>query len=112
VAAHLQVTREPETMVFRVAGELDMSSTGDLIEAIEHASTEDGDLFLDLSELQFIDSMGIHVLIQISQSRTGHGCLVLSAPSPAVTKVFELVRLSTFPNVHVETGAAEPPPAS
>ncbi len=112
MSAQLQVSREPGTMAFRVAGELDISSTGDLIEAIEHAAKEDGDLFLDLSELQFIDSMGIHVLIQISLERTGHGCLVLSAPSPAVTRVFELVRLSTFPNVHVEMGPAEPPRAS
>ena len=30
----------------------------------------------------------------------------------ATTAVFELVRLSTFPNVHVEMGTAEPPRAS
>ena len=97
---------EPEdARSFRLVGELDMSSADDLLQAVAEALEEPGgDLTLDMSGLAFIDSSGLRALLEISHRLAG-GRLILAAPSEQVVKVFSLVRVDTFPNVEVVSGA-------
>jgi anti-sigma B factor antagonist len=83
-------------------GELDMATADELVRALEPAiATAGGDLTLDLSDLTFIDSSGLRALLEVSQRLNGGGRLVLSRPSEAASKVFELVRIETFPNIEL-----------
>jgi len=79
-------------VVVRLQGELDMATTPALSRALDAAL--DGRphaLALDLSELTFIDSTGIRVLITGSRRAGGQGCsFVLRAPRRTVLKALRL----------------------
>ena len=85
-----------------LAGELDLATTPVLLERAEPLLASDGDVRLVLAEVSFIDSQGIRAFIQLARSLEGRGRLVLVAPSPEVRKLFDIVRVSDFPNTVVE----------
>jgi anti-sigma B factor antagonist len=79
------------TPVLALAGELDISSAPRLEAAVEGAVTERPELLVfELSELEFMDSAGIAVLIGASQQV---GSVTLRNPSPIVRRVLELTGL-------------------
>jgi hypothetical protein len=64
-----------------------------------------------MSAVNFVDSMGIRGIVQLARKlRTG--CVVLHGVQERVSDVFELVRLTDQPNIHVEACAADPYPAA
>jgi anti-anti-sigma factor len=60
----IDVRRETDRIVIRLAGELDMANAPMLQAAIEEANV-DGDqmLVLDMQQLQFIDSTGLRIVL-------------------------------------------------
>jgi len=60
----------PELCV-RLVGELDMGTTSELEAAL--AGLGPGDLVIDCKKLTFLDSMGIHALVQTSAERRERG---------------------------------------
>ena len=52
---------------FRLFGELDLANADDLYRQLEPTVREDGGLRLDLSQLTFMDSQGIHVLLKLAK---------------------------------------------
>lgn len=66
-----EVTHESSPGLQRLTpvGELDIATAPDLEHAIEVATAHDGDSFLviDLTQLHFIDSSGLHVLLRAAQ---------------------------------------------
>jgi anti-anti-sigma factor len=89
--------------MFRVVGELDLSSVHVAETALEPELPVRGDLTLDLSDLFFMDSTGLHLLIRIALSLSGD--LILQSPRPHVVRVLELSRVTTIPNVVVRTSS-------
>ena len=86
--------------VLVLIGELDMASTDTLSTAIDDVRGS-GDITLDMHRLTFIDSSGIRALHRAAQGTAG-GRLVLSRPTPAVSRVLDLVGLTeASPNVVV-----------
>lgn len=86
---------------FRVVGELDISSAQELSQALA-AIDGQGDLTLELSELVFIDSSGLHALVQYAGSINGAGDkLVLANPTAMTGRILEIVGLSTHPAIMV-----------
>jgi anti-sigma B factor antagonist len=80
--------------VVRVSGELDLLTAPELEAALEPLRAERADIELDLSELDFIDSTGVHLVLQTYQaSRRGGWELVLSGAGAEVRRAFELVGL-------------------
>ena len=67
-----------------------------------------GKLIIDLSDVGFMDSSGLSVLIStFKQTRTKDGDVVLLNPSPAVRTLFELTRMQqVFDIVDDEAAAA------
>lgn len=54
-----------------------------------------------MSAVNFVDSMGIRGIVQLARKlRTG--CVVLHGVQERVSDVFELVRLTDQPNIHVD----------
>jgi anti-sigma B factor antagonist len=98
--------RPHDARTFLVLGELDMSTAEELLRELEPAlERTDADLTLDLSGLEFIDSSGLRALLEVSRRLDGGGKLLLASPSDPAARVFQLVRIDTFPNIQVsDTG--------
>lgn len=86
--------REPDQVVVVLRGELDLGSVEHLEQALSARDGNDGALVIDLTELQFIDSSGMRVLLGIHAQclETGRELLVRPGP-PAVQRVFELTHI-------------------
>lgn len=81
-----EITTQGE--VVWIEGEIDMSSAGDLRSALkEHGS---GPLILDVSHLTFMDSSGLHVVLEAAASRNGNGNLILRGPTRAIRRLLEI----------------------
>jgi anti-anti-sigma regulatory factor len=76
----------------KVTGELDMVTEGDLVEACLKVGP--GDLWLEISEMDFIDSMGIKALMTILRSRPDK--LILEGAQPQARRVLHLVKADTW----------------
>jgi anti-anti-sigma factor len=91
--------------VYRLIGDLDASNVGDVDAVLEADLPSDDDLTLDLSELTFVDSMGISLLVATA-GKLGRGRLILRSPDSSVRRILELVQLDQRPNVMVAPGEA------
>ena len=77
----------------KLVGEFDYSGRGladEVLERVNGSST----IVIDLSELEFIDSMGIHFVVTAHEraQRDGRGFRIVRG-GPQVTRVFSLVGL-------------------
>jgi anti-anti-sigma factor len=88
----LRGLRDRETQIIELAGDLDLATASELTLAIEVAGTTSARLIvLDLRGLEFIDSSGIHAVVD-ARRRLGER-LVIVRGSACVHRVFELCRL-------------------
>lgn len=96
------------SVIVEVEGDLDIATAGDLQEHVLSAVEEHGPwLILDLTGLDFMDSSGLNVVINIYRSVKEHGgSLALAAPNERVTKVVRLVGLHRQVAVHRTVPAA------
>ena len=84
----------PERARVRVApaGELDLA-TAPVVERAVHELLEAGfaRVVLDLGDLDYLDSTGLHLILALQASADSYGCCFSVRPgSPAVQRVFEL----------------------
>lgn len=92
----LSVWQSAPQWVVGLRGELDLRTAADLRELLlDLTSTGHHHILLDLSDLAFIDSAGLGVLIGgLRRARDHGGDLELAAPSPAVRLVLDVGGLS------------------
>ena len=96
----LEVTPGPEPRTLGVAGELDSSSVDALTVALVPLLQSDGDVVLDVGDLSFIDSTGIHLLVSACLDLQGRGSVVLHRPQRMVLRVLEVAGLDhRLPNL-------------
>ena len=87
--------RDHETAWIRADGELDIASAPRLKRTLRDAIESARSVVLDLRGLTFIDSTGIHVLIETdAQARRAGRRLTLVRGAAHIERVFELVGLS------------------
>jgi anti-sigma B factor antagonist len=93
-AAVAKLTRE--LALVSASGELDLYSAGCLRARIEEADTVGADTVLvDLSEISFLDSAGLGVLVQETERLEGRGhSLVLVTNDPRTRRVVEVTGLN------------------
>ena len=100
VATALSINRRDEAggVVLALSGELDVVSAPDLELCLNEVMAEALDrVVLDLSELAFVDSAGVSVLIKARQDADSSGrTLVLGRPTEQVHRVFALVGLADW----------------
>ena len=85
--------RQGWALVCRLAGELDLSSADQVRRAVDGAMARHGvsDLVLDLSEVSFLDSSGVGVILgRYRRTRESGGRMVLVAPPERLRPVLEL----------------------
>lgn len=85
----------------RLVGELDASNVDWLIEGLKQEVSEGTDLFLDLSELSFVDSMGLRGFLRLASWLEGQAKLVLASPQRTVSRTMELVGLDRLPKIAI-----------
>jgi anti-anti-sigma factor len=95
---------EDDVKVVALRGELDFDQAPAVSRALDDLRTDGAlEIVVDLSELTFIDSSGISVLVAAARaSAADKGTLVVAGPTPHVQRVFDIVSLSEL--VAVEPG--------
>ena len=81
-----------------VEGELDLVSAAELAEALNQQLLAGNDVLLDLSEMDFIDSTGLHAIVESVRTAKAVGRkLKLSAELPQhARRLMEIVGLLPF----------------
>ena len=94
-------TQNGDGVGLKLVGELDLATTPELNKAVLDPSLPETQLHLDLSELTFVDSCGIHAILTLARSQDGRGPLVLLDPSVQVSRLFELLGLDEHVGIEV-----------
>ena len=94
-----------------VAGELDLASAPQLAHTLREAQLDARLVVLDLRDLTFIDSSGVHVIIDAARAarREGRRLMLVRGPSE-VDRVLELTGASAHLSIF-DLHPAEPSPA-
>ena len=107
--ADVRIEREDKTVVAVLTGEVDMSNAASVRQQIAGSVTPDDDaLLVDLSELSFIDSAGLHALIELGtvlHERRQQLLLCVSRGS-TIERAMEIVGLPRAVSVHSDRGEA------
>jgi anti-anti-sigma factor len=107
--ADVRFEREDETVVAILTGEVDMSNAASVRRQIADAVTPDDDaLIVDLSGLSFMDSAGLHAVIELGtvlEERRQQLLLCLPHDSP-IERAVEIIGLPHAVSVHADRGAA------
>ena len=95
---------DDETTVITVRGEIHVSTAPEfsrlLTEAIAKGHTR---MVLDLTDVEFIDSTGLSVLLNTLRRLTrAGGALALVATNPTVLRLFEITKLDSTFAIHAE----------
>ncbi len=101
---------EGQATVVRVAGEIDVRTAPSLRHALDRAVADGtGDVVLDLSEVGFVDSSGLGVILGRYRRMPDGRFLVLRAPRNHVRTLLEIAGVTRL--LTVEDGVSEPPNA-
>jgi anti-sigma B factor antagonist len=106
----LDIVQTDQRRTFRLIGELDISNAETLAAILDREAQEQGDINLDMSDLTFIDSSGIRVLLRAMDRLDGQGKLVLVAPTHPVRQILALMGLQDRDGLLV-VGPGEEQPA-
>ena len=97
----LEVRETGQPRGFRLIGELDISNAETLAAVLDREVEEQGDISLDLSDLTFIDSSGIRVLLRAMDRLSGRGKIILASPTSSVRHVLSLMGLDDHDSIRV-----------
>lgn len=86
----------PDAHVIRLVGEMDLSNVDEVRRALMTAiEGEDPRVIVDLSELEFIDSLGISVLLEAqAASRRDSDRLAFRGTHAGIARVLEMTRVT------------------
>jgi anti-anti-sigma factor len=99
----VDVTELEDGTGLRLSGELDLSSIDLLVDALDPKLAAGGRIVLDLTDLAFMDSTGLQVLIRSAITLGDRGTIVLAHPGNLVRSLLELaIRTDKLPNLVVE----------
>ena len=84
----------------KVAGELDVATAPQLMEALRDALST-GQVTLDLSEVTFVDSCGIRAILELARTQNGNGPVIILNPSYAVTRVFDIIGIDQHAGIEL-----------
>ena len=96
MALQIDRTEKDGDALLKVKGEVDLYSSPELRTAILKGVKAKGDLGVDLSEVQYMDSSGVATLVEgLKMASRENRAFVLVAPSEPVMKVLQLARLDS-----------------
>jgi anti-sigma B factor antagonist len=90
----VRFNRHGDTVIARLSGEVDMSNSGDLASAITSAATNEVmAVVVDLSDVDYLDSAGIHLLFRLREALSARGQR-LALVIPSASSVRDTLRLA------------------
>jgi anti-anti-sigma factor len=101
----IEVERFDGPSIVRLAGELGMATAPRVRATLRALADGDGDFALNLADVTFIDSAGLHLLVDAAKEFTGAGPLTLLDVPPEVLRPMELVGLSELASLRIERRA-------
>ena len=108
--AEVRIEREEKTVVPALTGEVDMSNAATVrLQIAESVTPDDDALVVDLSDLSFIDSAGLHSLIELGtvlDERRQHLLLCLP-PGSTIRRAIEIIGLPRAISIHSDQGEAK-----
>jgi anti-sigma B factor antagonist len=107
--ADLRFEREDETVVAVLSGEVDMSNAASVRQQIAESVTPDEDaLIVDLSELSFMDSAGLHTVIELGTvlHERRQQLLLCVRHGSAIERAIEIIGLPHAVSVHPDRDEA------
>ena len=87
--------------VISFAGEIDLATAEGFTSALQPWVEAGGPVTVDLSKVTFMDSTGIHAVIEAARALGDRGCIIIHGAHDGIQKVFELTMLDSVPNVHI-----------
>ena len=85
------------SIIIEVSGDVDLDKTDEFRNQVFNAFDKERKVILDMSQVSYIDSSGISVLIESHQKAQELGKdFVILKPSESVTSVIEMAKLDTF----------------
>jgi anti-sigma B factor antagonist len=101
------IDRDGDAIVVRLAGELDLYNAHEVREALLGCTEENPDrLVVDLSEVKFIDSTALGVLIEARTRMGNRKAFLLAAPGLETRRALEISGLDKHFSVHDSRDAA------
>ena len=90
------------TRGWRLIGDLSSENAHVLAAALAPDGRPPGDVTLDLTDLSFVDTIGLHVIARAAADLDGGGRLTLRWTDPWLHKVLLLSGIDAFPNVDMQ----------
>jgi anti-sigma B factor antagonist len=96
-----RVDRDAASVIVRLAGELDLYNAHEVRETLlEECSANPERLVIDLSEVGFIDSTALGVLIEARSKMPNRRAFLLAAPAVATRRALEISGLDRHFGLH------------
>ena len=95
----IEATERPRG--YRLRGEVDLSAADALAKTLQRATAHTESLHLDISDVTFLDSIGLAVVIRTALALEGRGNVVLTGARPPVRRVLELSGTAGISNVNL-----------
>jgi anti-sigma B factor antagonist len=93
----IDIVERDDAVVVVVEGELDLCAAAQFKESLARAETSRApSILLDLDRVSFMDSAGVHVLLQFSASEGNHGRLALTPGSPQVQRLLDVTGMRRY----------------
>jgi anti-anti-sigma factor len=92
---HVEVTRRPTHVVAHVHGDVDLATAPQLRTALAELAPGTGTVIIDLSDVAFLDSSGLSVLVEFHQQLDKDGArgLRLVVTRPTTSRLLEVTGL-------------------
>jgi len=102
VPRELVISRTETPRGLRLGGDLSSENAHQLSTALAAFAADGdghGDLTLELSDLSFVDTIGLHVIARTAHDLGGRGRVTLASAEPWLHKVLLLSGIDALPNV-------------
>ena len=88
--------------IVRLDGEIDMHTVPRLEEAFAEVLSAGGSVSVDMANVTFIDSSGLHFLASVASTLNGAGPLKLVNVPPRVLRVMGIVGMDAMPTIDLQ----------
>lgn len=90
----IEKTQNGETLILKVIGRLDTSTAPQLEAEMNDSLDSAKDLILDFSELEYISSAGLRVILKAQKIMNKQGTMKLTGVNDTVMEVFDITGFS------------------
>jgi anti-sigma B factor antagonist len=97
-----RVVRDEGGRGFRLEGEFDLANAPELAAAIAEHS-DGGGVDVDMSEVTFMDTSGLHALVKGARSLEGGKPVVLVDPPSRVVRMMEIVGVTRMREIEIRS---------